>query len=268
LTTERLVTIVAGVVAVIAAFWFLALSPKLKQESDLQGQVTTLRASAEQAEQDATAGLQQRHSYHKSYATLVRLGKAVPADSDTPSLLTQVDGISNRAGTQLDGVTLSGDPSGATATTPPPATTTDPTAAATEATAALLPLGASVGPAGLSVMPYDVDFSGDYFQTAKLFGGLDGLVHLHKPKHSADTAEFSDPRPSGRLITINSFSLSTETSDATPTTALQGTLSMTTYLAPADQGLTGGATTTSPVPDGVTPTDAGSAPPVAATVTP
>ena len=177
---------------------------------------------------------------------LVRLGKAVPADSDTPSLLTQVDGISNRAGTQLDGVTLSGDSSGATAATPPPVTTTDPTAAATEATAALLPLGASVGPAGLSVMPYDVDFSGDYFQAAN--GGLDGLVHLQKPKHSADTAEFSDPRPSGRLVTINSFSLTTETSDATPTTALQGTLSMTTYLAPADQGLTGGATTTLPGP--------------------
>jgi hypothetical protein len=262
LSTERLVTVIAGVVAVIAAFWFLALSPKLKQESDLQDQVSSLQASAAQAEQEAADGLAQKHSYHKSYATLVRLGKAVPADSDTPSLLTQVSGISNKAGIQLDGLTLSGD-SSAAAPAPPPVATTSTTPSATETTAALLPLGASVGPAGLSVMPYDVDFSGDYFETAKLIGGLDGLVHLTKPK---DASDFSDPRPSGRLITINSFSLSTGTSEATPTTNLEGSLSMTTFLAPPDQGLTGGATSTSPLPEGTT--DSSSGAPVAATVTP
>ena len=55
-------------------------------------------------------------------------------------------------------------------------------------------------------MPYDVTFKGDFFQTANLLGGLDNLVHLK----TSQGAGFSDPRVSGRLVTINSFSLTTE----------------------------------------------------------
>ena len=43
---------------------------------------------------------------------------------------------------------------------------------------------------------------------------------------------------------------------------------MTTFLAPVDEGLTGGATPTSPLPAGATPTEPGSSTSVAATVTP
>ena len=250
LSTERLVTIVAGVVAVLAAFWFLALSPKLKQESDLQGQVTTLRASAEQAEQDATAGLQQRHTYHKSYATLVRLGKAVPADSDTPSLLTQVDGISNRAGTQLDGVTLSGRlewshgrrrrrrPRPRTRRPRPPrrpphccrwARPSDPRASRSCRTTWTSQVTTS--------------------RRRSCSAGSTAWF-TSTSRSTAPTSRIPPARRAGS-ITINSFSLSTESLGRHADLGAQGTLSMTTYLAPADQGLTGGATTTSPVPDGV-----------------
>ncbi len=263
MTTQRLVTVVAGVVAILAVYWFLLLSPKLQQEKDLSGQAATLKSNAAAAEQQAVSGAAEKRNYHKNFARLVRLGKAVPADSDTPSLLTQVSGISDHAGIELDGLTLGASDAAAAAPT-----TTDTGAPATETTAALLPLGAAVGPAGLSVMPYDVTFAGDYFQTAKLFGGLDALVHLRKSK---DTVGFSDPHASGRLVTINSFTLNTQTNtDGGASSTLDGTLSMTTYLAPPDQGLTGGATSTSPVPAGVpapTTTSSGT-PAVAATVTP
>ncbi len=257
MSTERAITLFAGLVGAVALFWFLLLSPKMKTQKDLNSQISSLTASAESAEQAANSGLAQKRTYKKSYSSLVKLGKAVPADADTPSFLTQVSGISNRAGVQLDGLVLGQSSSAA------PATTTDTTGLATESTAALLPLGAQVGPAGLSVMPYDVTFSANYFQTADLLGGLDGLVHLRKPKGATS---YRNPRPSGRLVTIDSFSLATEDTTASPNAALSGTLSITTYLAPPDQGLTGGATATSPLPDGSTTTT--SSPSVAATVTP
>ncbi len=264
MSTERLITVIAGVIVVLAAYWFLLLSPKLQTNRDLGQQVASLRASAAQAEQAAATGAAEKRGYHKNYASLVRLGKAVPADSDTPSFLTQVSGISDRAGIELDGLTLG--ESSASGTPAPTTTSATTTAPATETAAALLPLGASVGPAGLAVMPYDVTFKGDYFQTAKLIGGLDGLVHLRKSKQTAD---FSDPRPSGRLATINSFSLSSNMEPgAAASSVLDGTLSMTTYLAPPDQGLTGGATASSPVPATTPATSSGSSPAVTAAVTP
>lgn len=263
MSTERLITMVAGAVAAIALFWFVLLSPKLQTEKDLSSQISSLNAGVASAEQASSAGVAQKHRYRKSYASLVRLGKAVPADSDTPSLLTQVSTISNHAGIELDGLTLSSDSSGASVA-PAPTTTTTTGAPATETTAALLPLGASVGPAGLSVMPYDVTFAGDYFETAKLLGGLDALVHLRKRNERCPSGRC----PSGRLVTINSFSLTTQDSTAGPISNLQGTLSMTTYLAPPDQGLTAGATSTSPVPAGAPAPTTASSPSVAATVTP
>ena len=72
-------------------------------------------------------------------------------------------------------------------------------------------------------MPYEVTFTGDYFQTAKLFGGLDGMVHLRKGSFGFG---FTTPQVNGRLVTINSFSLATDGTSANP--PLQGTLSMTT----------------------------------------
>lgn len=265
MSTERVITIVLGAVAALAAFWFVLLAPKLHQESDLKAQVTSLTASATSAEQTALTGVQEQRSYHANYAKLVRLGKAVPAEADTPSFLTQVSGISNRAGVVLGGLTLSPDTSAATVAPPAPTTTT--TVPATETSVALLPLGASVGPAGLAVMPYDVTFSGDYFETANLLGGLDSLVHLQKGKGSSD---FTEPRVSGRLVTINSFSLTAQSvaGGSSSSSALDGTLSMTTYLAPPDQGLTGGATPTAPTLAGTTPPAPGATPAVTAAVTP
>ncbi len=284
MSTERAIASVLGAVAIVVAFWMLALHPKLQRESDLKDQVSALNAEVSQAEQDAAKGAELRRTYGTNYASLVRLGKAVPADSDTPSFLVQVSGVANDANAQIDGLTLSADSSSSalatTPTTTPPATTTPSTSgststtttstatAATESSAALAPLGASIGPAGLSVMPYDVDFQANYFQTAKLFGGLDSLVRLKKPKGSSS---YSEPLSSGRLVTINSFSLTTQSVGSTSTTdALKGELSMTTYLAPPDQGLTGGASATSPVPAGATPSTGspGATPSVTATVTP
>jgi hypothetical protein len=111
---------------------------------------------------------------------------------------------------------------------------------ATEVEAALMPLGASIGTAGLAVMPYSLQFEGDFFEIADFIGKVDSLVR-------SGTAL----KVHGRLVTINGFALTTETNasgeeDEGGPTMLQATFSVTTYLTPPGQGITAGATPSSP----------------------
>jgi hypothetical protein len=95
-------------------------------------------------------------------------------------------------------------------------------------------------------MPYDLTFTGGYFQISKFLHEIDDLVHTGNGGVTV----------SGRLVTVNGFELSppattTNTLTGEPVASagtLNATLSVTTYVAPAGQGLTGGATPTAPAP--------------------
>jgi hypothetical protein len=101
----------------------------------------------------------------------------------------------------------------------------------TEAAASLMPLGAGIGPAGLAVMPYTLTFEGDFFEIANFIEKLDNLVKTSN----------EDVAVNGRLITVNSFSLSPSSGEGTAAD-LQASFSVTTFLTPPGQGLLGGAT--------------------------
>jgi Tfp pilus assembly protein PilO len=240
-------------VGLLAAFWLLFLSPKRQEAADLSDQVTQLETSVEQQEQLAAYARQAEDAFPSNYHRLVVLGKGVPADSDTPSLLIQVQHLADQAKVDFRAIELSG-ASGVAAeappTTPPPlvapgtdtsgesvpAESATPAPAPTEATAALLPLGASIGPAGLATMPYELEFKGGYFEIADFLGELAGLVH---PKSDG-------VRLRGRLLTVDGFSLGPDSDKGFPN--LEANLTITTYVTPAGQGLTAGATPTGPAP--------------------
>jgi Tfp pilus assembly protein PilO len=99
-----------------------------------------------------------------------------------------------------------------------------------------MPIGAVVGSAGLPTMPYDLTFTGTYFQVADFLKGVDDLVHLRGSTHVA---------ADGRLLTINGFSLSSPL-DTSASPKLKVTLSVTSYVTPAAQGLTAGASPNGP----------------------
>jgi len=243
LGSSKNLTIVAMlVVAVLAiAFWMLALAPKREEAAKLGDEVAQVEASlaghrAEVAEAEAA-----RDEFPVDYQKLVVLGKAVPGDDDTASLLVQMTGLSQRAGVNFREILLSTDGgSGAEAApaAPPPPTGTP--VSATEATASLLPLGASVGPAGLAVMPYTLTFKGDFFEIADFIKGLDSLVKTNDEGVVVD----------GRLITVDGFSLK---ADEAGFPALQASFAVTTYLTPPSQGVTAGATPESPGAEVATP---------------
>jgi hypothetical protein len=107
----------------------------------------------------------------------------------------------------------------------------------TEAAASLLPLGATVGTAGLGVMPYNLDFSGDFFQVADFIKGINSLVK------TGDAVAVD-----GRLMTLDGFALVPD-GEENGVPKLKATFAVTTYVTPPDQGVTAGATSTAPAPE-------------------
>jgi Tfp pilus assembly protein PilO len=253
-SSDRTILITVAAIAAIAAVWFLLIAPKRDEASSLGAEVDQARAAVEEAQQQAAEAEAAKNGYAANYHHLVVLGKAAPSDDDTASLFVQLDQVAAAAGADLEGITLSEDTGAAEPATAAQATTSDqseeaaaadpavPAAApATEASAALLPLGATVGPAGLPVMPYDLTLKGNYFQIADF---IDGLQKLVGSKHGRRVVN-------GRLVTIDGFSFQGDTEAGFP--ELDAKLNVTTYIAPADQGATVGATPTAPVP--TAPTD-------------
>jgi hypothetical protein len=233
-SSDRSILAGVGVVVLIAAFWIMVLGPKRKEASDLDSQASDLQAQVAQAESDAGASQQARTQFSSNYRRLVALGKAVPEDADSASLLVQLQSLSGKSHVQFRGLTL-GESTSSTGTpaATPPVPTTDPTLASEQA-AALLPIGATVGTAGLPTMPYALQFQGGFFDVADFFGNLDSLVYTDK----------SDKvRVNGRLLTIDGFSFSASPKGFPDLTA---NVAVTSYLTPNDLGTTAGATPAGP----------------------
>ncbi len=273
---ELTIGLSVAAIAAIAAFWLLVLAPKREEASGLKEDVDQLQAQLEEDQQAVAAGEQARRSFPVDYRKLVVLGKAVPEDGDQASLLVQLQQLANQSGVSFQSIDLSDVTSSAASvsSTPPstssgsegsstPAsstsssdgsassassttTTAEATPTATEGAAASLPIGASIGPAGLPVMPYDLTFTGGFFQISDFMNKLNGLVHLRR-----GTIDVT-----GRLVTVDAFTLApvqSEDQGLTPVPTLTAELSVTTYLTPAEQGLTAGATPTGPAPSTPTP---------------
>jgi hypothetical protein len=255
-STNRVIVAALVVVVLAVGFWMLLLGPKRDEASKLGVQVEEAKSSLAQHRAEVTQAVEARHEFAADYEQLVVLGKAVPGDDDTASLLVQVNRIAENAGVSFRTLTLDAAEAAEAAPAPveaapeaPSAESPAPEASAgtpasltspTEVAASTLPLGAAIGPAGLGVMPYKLTFDGDFFHVADFIKGLDSLVKTQNARVSVD----------GRLITINGFSLAPA---GTGFPALEATFSVTTYLTPPEQGVTAGATPEAPAPEAATP---------------
>jgi Tfp pilus assembly protein PilO len=236
---NKLIVAMVAVVALAVGFWMLALSPKRKEASELSQQVNQAKESLAQHRSEVTVAEQAKEEFPVAYQQLVVLGKAVPGDDETPSLLIQVNRIADRSKVRFDTIKLMGSGEGET---PAPAPAEGTPVSPTEVAASTLPLGATVGSAGLAVMPYELTFKGDFFHIADFIHGLDALVKTENEKVDVY----------GRLITIDGFSLEADPEAGFP--ALEATFHITTYLTPpSEEGVTGEATPEGPAPAEATP---------------
>jgi len=239
---SRLILAMLAVAVLAGAFWMLLLSPKREEASELGKQVDQWSSSLAQHESEVATATAAEHEFPANYSQLVVLGKAVPADAETASLLVQIQHISERSGVRFEEISLDAAEGGEEAT--PTVAPTGEEVSPTEAAASLTPLGASVGPAGLAAMPYTLNFTGNFFSIADFLHGLDNLVKTTNSKVSVD----------GRLVTVNSFNLEAGV-EGFP--ELKASFSVTTYLTPPEQGVTAGATPEGPAATATgTPTSA------------
>jgi hypothetical protein len=236
--SSQLIVAMLVIAALAIAFWVLLLSPKREEASKLGAKIDSAESSLAQHQAEVAEGERARDEFPVAYQRLVVLGKAVPANDDVASLLVQLNRLARGAESSFRNITLSsagGETSEAAS---------GPAASPTEAEASLLPLGAEIGPAGLGVMAYEVELDGNFFEIADFLKSLDGLVKTKEGNVTVD----------GRLLTINSFTLEGDQELGFP--ALEGTLSLTSYLTPPEQGLTGGATPAAPPTASATPASA------------
>ncbi len=237
-SSDRTILAVVACVGLVAAFWFVVLAPKREEASDLSAKVSSLQSQVAQQELEASTAGAAETDFKSNYRKLVTLGKAVPVDADTPSLLTQLQTLSTRSDVAFQSITLGGG-TAATAAAPSTSLTGETLVAgeATEASASLLPIGATVGAAGLPIMPYTMEFDGAFFDIADFFGEIDAMVNV---------GEGDQVSVDGRLLTINNFTM-VPVEGTGNKQILEVSVDATSYLSPADQGVTGGATQSGPL---------------------
>jgi len=230
--SRKILVTVLALAAVAGAFWYLALAPKQQEATRLQGEIDSARAQIDQTRQQVATLRQAEGSYAMNYASVARLGKAVPADDDMRSLIVQLDSAAKRSGVDFSSIELTSGGAGASQGTASPAS---------QASTATLPPGATVGPAGLPTMPFSFEFDGSFFSLSDFFARLERFVK----------AKGQEVDVSGRLLAVDGFSLEPGEDGFPHVTAKIGA---TAYLVPKDQGAMGGGT-----PGGPTPGVAGAA---------
>jgi hypothetical protein len=218
-TQSRILLAVVAAVAATAAFYFLMLSPKRAEIAELDTKVAAAKselATNQQLVSDYTAA---KTGYQTAYASVVRLGKAVPVDDDVRSLVVQIDGAAKKANVNFQSINVGGAVGGA------------PSTPAGGADAQSLPPGATVGPAGFPVMPFTFTFDGNFNNLSKFFARLESFVSVSNKRVNV----------TGRLLTLDSLTLS-----PTEFPKINATVEATSFLVSPIEGLTGGASPTGP----------------------
>jgi hypothetical protein len=212
---DRLVLAIVGVVALAAAFWFLALAPERKRASTLAAQVTQAEMRRDAATAKAVTAENAKADYGADYATVARLGKAVPPKADVPSLVFQIESAARGAKVDFRKVTVEDAPATAPGAT---AATTTPTTSTTS---------------GISPTPVSFTFEGSFF----------GLQRMLREIGRFSRVKGSRVSVSGRLLTLDQVKLS---AGRTGLPRVKAEITATAYVAAVPSALPGQTASTAP----------------------
>ncbi|TMK99663.1 MAG: hypothetical protein E6G34_03815 [Actinobacteria bacterium] len=224
---DRLVLIALAALALLGAVWVLAVSPERKKATELSTKVNAASAELASAEGKLADARQAQASYASAYASIVKLGKAVPAGDEVPALVYQIAQASHRRDVNFASI-VAGTGSASSS----------PSASAASAASATTAAGSSTAAAGFQQLPFTFTFEGTFTDLYRLF------VQLNR----ATVRTSGGLDVSGRLLTIQGAKLTpvTTSASAKPSARLTGTITATAYVLPGGQTLTGGATASSP----------------------
>src|SRR4051794_35667037 len=121
-TRDRLALIGISTLAVLGLVWLMLVSPERKEASKLSSQITQAKEQLATAESEAATAHSAQTRYGAAYASVVRLGKAVPPSEEVPALIYQLARASNQKHVEFSSITTgSGAPGAAAAATSPTA---------------------------------------------------------------------------------------------------------------------------------------------------
>jgi Tfp pilus assembly protein PilO len=207
---DRLVLAIVGVAALAAAFWFVELGPKRERADALAVQVTQAVARRDAATAKVVRAEHAKADYAADYATVARLGKAVPPQADVPSLVFQIESAARGSKVDFRKVTVEDTP--ATAPGAPAATSTS----------------------GITSTPVTFTFEGSFFSLQRMLREIDRFSRVKGSKVSV----------SGRLLTLDQVKLSAGRAGLPN---VKAEITANAYVAPSPSALPGQtAATTAP----------------------
>jgi Tfp pilus assembly protein PilO len=217
--SNKILLSVVALGAAIAAFYFFVLSPKREEAAKLDTDITAQKAEIEQARLTLAGYEEAKKTYKKNYATLARLGKAVPADDDVRSLLVQLESTADRSGVTFEKIEMANNLGGG-----PTTEAAAPAAGQLASAPGTIPVAGGV----LSAMPFSFSFTGSYFDLTAFFARLEHYVSLNNAKLDS----------TGRLMRLESISI---TPSAVGFPDMMAEINAATYLVPPVQGVESGA---------------------------
>jgi hypothetical protein len=195
-TRDRTILGVLAAIGLLAAFWFVGISPKRSELKKLDAQVAQSEQNLASARQEAAQFAQDRLAFPAAYTEMVRLGKAVPKDADVPSLVVQLEDAAREADVDFRTVKVSnsgggGSPASTQSAPPPPATPAPSTAASSGATGQSGAGGSSTSPAGTtgpSPSPSPSGGAGSTSSTPPASTGTTGAAPVTAPANATAAA--------------------------------------------------------------------------------
>jgi hypothetical protein len=242
---DRKIILLLVPLLLVGVYWFLLLAPQREQAASLGEQLAQAQSDRQTAEAQLALAETAKANAGRDYASVVKLGKAIPTTVDTPSLIVQLDSAARGTGIDFARITT-GERVAAVATTAAPTTAGGDTPAAAAGgeqagtgpgkaveaannVAGQAPAGggetATTAAAGLDSVPLEFTFNGSFFELADFFHQLkrfvraaDGRLDVH-----------------GRLMTVDGFTLTA--GEDFPN--VQAEVTSTVYLSPLE-GTAGG----------------------------
>jgi Tfp pilus assembly protein PilO len=133
---DRKIVMAIVPLVLIVAYWFLLMSPKREEASKAQKDLTEQQDRLSAAKEVSTRAKGAKTSFAADYGEIVRLGKAIPARVDMPSLLVQLDRAAEGTDIKFTKIsqgerTVAPVAAAAASVTPPPADGSTPPATGT-----------------------------------------------------------------------------------------------------------------------------------------
>lgn len=208
-SSRPLIATLIGALALMAAMWFLAISPKRSEGAEVHQSLVTHQARLDAADAQVATYTASHKQFDGLLAELRRLDMAVPARAAVSSMLRELQRRAKVRGSDLRLVALKSGAAAAPAAAAP---------AAAGAAATPVTPGAVAGPSGLSALPFTFEYTGKYLDL------VDILATIRRSVRTED----GDVTVSGRLLTIDGLAFKRVTDSA----LTKAVVNATAYIAP------------------------------------